>query len=240
MPNVPYPTHGLAPRTVLGRKVWDQMRKQCYADAGHHCEVCGAEGVMHAHELYDIDYENQIVTFKRCVCLCPLCHLRCIHTGRALTLYKKNSPLMTRSALIEGAEHCFKLIHKYNSTHRSSEPLRVFSAWLDYAKESEIEQVMEELFDKYEMKFYKVNQKWYDSKHWGNWRLVIDGKVFPTPYANVEEWQAAMEKNNKARTPEFTNPFSGGIYDEVDKILNNREGKEKNGSIKTDAVEGDG
>lgn len=234
MPNVPYPTHNLAPRTVLGRKVWDEMRRKCYDDAGHRCEVCGAEGVVHAHELYDIDYENQTVTFNRCVCLCPLCHLRCIHTGRALTLYKKNSPLMTRSALLEGAEHCFKLIHDYNSVHRSSEPLRVFSAWLDYAKQPELTETMEDLFKKYEVKFYKVQQKWYDSKHWRKWKLIIDGKEYPTPYASVEEWQKAMEKNNKKRTPEVYNPFKGGIYDEVEKILQEWEGKEKNGSVKID------
>lgn len=234
MPNVPYPTHNLAPRTVLGRKVWDEMRRKCYDDAGHRCEVCGAEGVVHAHELYDIDYENQTVTFNRCVCLCPLCHLRCIHTGRALTLYKKNSPLMTRSALLEGAEHCFKLIHDYNSVHRSSEPLRVFSAWLDYAKQPELTETMEDLFKKYEVKFYKVQQKWYDSKHWRKWKLIIEGKEYPTPYASVEEWQKAMEKNNKKRTPEVYNPFKGGIYDEVEKILQEWEGKEKNGSVKID------
>lgn len=219
MPNVPYPTHNLAPRTVLGRTVWDQMRKQCYAAAGHRCEVCGAEGAMHAHELYDIDYANQTVTFNRCVCLCPLCHLRCIHTGRALTLYKHNSPLMTKTALLEGAEHCFKIIHEYNSTHRSSAPLRVFSAWLDYAKEEDLTKEMEDLYEKYEMKFYKVQKKWYDEKHWGNWRLIINGKVYPTPYANVDEWQEAMDKNNKKRSPEFENPFTGGIYDEVESFL---------------------
>lgn len=219
MPNVPYPTHNLAPRTILGRKAWDIMRKKCYADAGHRCEVCGADGVMHAHELYDIDYETQTVNFNRCVCLCPLCHLRCIHTGRALTLYKKKSPLMTRSALLEGAEHCFKIIHEYNSQHRSSEPLRVFSAWLDYAKDEDLTEVMEELFERYEVKFYKVQQKWYDSKHWKNWKLIIDGKAYPTPYENVEAWQEAMDKNNKRRTPEFENPFKGGVYDKVEEFL---------------------
>ena len=126
---------------------------------------------------------------------------------------------MTRSALLEGAEHCFKLIHEYNAMHRSSEPLRVFSAWLDYAREEELTEAMEDLFKRYEVKFYKVQQKWYDSKYWKNWKLVIDGKEYPTPYATVEEWQEAMEKNNKKRTPEFKNPFKGGVYDEVEAFL---------------------
>lgn len=149
---------------------------------------------------------------------------------------------MTRSALLEGAEHCFKIIHEYNSTHRSSEPLRVFSAWLDYAKEADISDRMNELFDKYEMKFYKVQQKWYDSKHWSNWKLIIGEEEYPTPYANVEDWQMAMEKNNAKRTGEIVNPFKGGVFDEVDKILSEefKGERRQNGSIKIDAVEGDG
>lgn len=126
---------------------------------------------------------------------------------------------MTRSALLEGAEHCFKIIHEYNSQHRSSEPLRVFSAWLDYAKDEDLTEVMEDLFERYEIKFYKVQQKWYDSKHWKNWKLIIDGKAYPTPYENVEAWQEAMDKNNKRRTPEFENPFKGGVYDKVEEFL---------------------
>ena len=41
MPNLPYPTHGLAPRTVLSRTTWDFMRKYCYEQADYTCEVCG-------------------------------------------------------------------------------------------------------------------------------------------------------------------------------------------------------
>lgn len=219
MPNIPYPLHNVAPRTILGRKVWDEMRKKCYADAKHKCEICGAEGKMHAHELYDIDYTTQTAIFKRCVCLCPKCHVKCIHTGRALTLYKKRSPLMTKEALLDGAEHAFKIIYEYNATHRSSEPLRVFSTWLDYMKEPDLKPYMEELIEKYEMAFYSVSQKWYDSKHWWKWSLVIGDKEYPTPYANKQEWEEAMAINNEKRKPEIKNPFTGGIYDEMDKIL---------------------
>lgn len=97
--------------------------------------------------------------------------------------------------------------------------MRVFSAWLDYAKEEDLTEAMEDLFEKYEVKFYKVQQKWYDSKHWGNWKLIIDGEEYPTPYANVDEWREAMEKNNKQRVKEVENPFSGGVYKDVEAFL---------------------
>ena len=223
MPNIPYPLHKLAPRTVLGRPTWDAMRKKCYADANYKCEVCGAEGTCHAHEVYDIDYEHQTATFKRCVCLCPLCHVRCIHTGRALTLYKHKSPLMPKEALLEGAEHAFKLIYDYNSTHRSSKPLRVFSAWADYLKEPELEPTMRKLIKKYEIQFYKVDDVWYNAENWGKWKLRIGPFVYPTPYADKGEWEEAMTKNNEGRKGEFENPFTGGVFDEVDKFLKEEE-----------------
>lgn len=102
MPNIPKPLHGpgCQPRTVLGATTWNRMRNACYTLAGMKCEICGAKvgtdiekRQLHAHEVYDIDYANGTSTFVRCVALCAECHLACIHTGRALTLYRRGNPL---------------------------------------------------------------------------------------------------------------------------------------------------
>ena len=42
MPNIPKPTHGLAPRTLLGSATWNRMRKHAYAQADDTCEICSA------------------------------------------------------------------------------------------------------------------------------------------------------------------------------------------------------
>ena len=62
MPNLPKPTHALAPRTVLGTSTWDRIRKACYNKADDTCEICGYKPEdahkRHAHEVYSIDYEK--------------------------------------------------------------------------------------------------------------------------------------------------------------------------------------
>ena len=138
MPNIPKPLHSLAPRTLLGSKVWDEMRKGCYALADDTCEICGEKPNVlsrrHAHEVYTIDYAKGVATFAGCFCLDSVCHLACIHTGRTITLYKQNNPLYPKEFLLEGAEKAFKIISAYNQDHPEEEPLRAYSTYIEYLK----------------------------------------------------------------------------------------------------------
>lgn len=126
---------------------------------------------------------------------------------------------MTAEMLLEGAEHAYSLVSKWNKEHTDDEPLRLFSAWLDYEKEPELKDKMVELRTKYDIKFYRVSEKWYKDKYWRNWKLVIGNKEYPTPYQDAEDWADAMEKHNTKRKPEFDNPFNGKIYEELDKFI---------------------
>lgn len=226
MPNVPKPTHSLAPRTVLGNGTWNHMRKRCYFLANYTCEICGAEvgknidkKDYHAHELYSIDYAKGTVTFKRAVGLCALCHTRCIHTGRAFTMYKKGNPFMTANMVLEGAEHAFSLVHKWNTEHPDEEPLRLFATWIEFAKDKRIGEDICRLIEKYDVKFYKPTK---DQAKWQDWKLIIGKKEYPTPYADEKEWEKKMEELNRTQTDNprnFKDPFSGGIFDEIKKTL---------------------
>lgn len=220
-PNIPYPMHSMAPRTVLSGSTWDFMRKKCYMDADYKCELCGGDHRINAHELYSIDYATQQATFVRCICLDQTCHQYGIHTGRALTLYKQGHPLYTAERLLEGAEHTFIIISSWNKAHPDEEPLRVFSAWLDYLKQPKLKEPMDALIKKYDIKFYKINDKWWDRKHWGNWGLLVGNKWYRTPYENWEAWEQAM-KEKSARSDDdhgVTDPFAGDIYDEIKSLL---------------------
>lgn len=226
MPNIPYPLHNLAPRTILGPKTWNAMRRYCYTQANDTCEVCGyAPEDKHqrqAHELYDINYASQSAKFVRTICLCSKCHLMCIHTGRALTLYKKENPIYTAEQLLDGAEHCFKIIDDWNKEHPEEEPLRVFSAWLDYMKQDELKDRMEKLIEKYNVKFYRVSDKWYNSKHWGNWVLNIGTKSHKTKFADKLAWANAMEENNKkqwgSNTGKYESKLKNQYGDELEQM----------------------
>lgn len=217
MPNVPKPLHGPGhqPRTILGTTTWNHMRNRCYFEAGYKCEACGAkvktefydngavkhqyhdDGTipkrnLHAHELYTYDYNKGTAKFERCVALCECCHVRFIHSGRMMTMYEHKDPLMPAEAVLEGIEHGFKQIKDWNDTHKGSEKLRACSVLIDFTTDIEIGHKVQDLIDKYEIEFYMVT----GDAAWSDWKLIIGDKEYPTKYANVKEWEEAMEKNN--------------------------------------------
>lgn len=194
MPNIPKPCHSLAPRTVLGATEWNKMRKECYEFANDTCEICGEcpedKRKRHAHECYIIDYEKGTCTFIGVFCICALDHLGAIHTGRALTLWSKGSPLITKEFLLEGAEKAFSLIHDYNKEHNAD--VRLYSTYIEYLKHDELREPILELVKKYDVKFYSEDPK--KMAKWSEWRLILDGEEYPTPYKNEKEWEKAMEE----------------------------------------------
>lgn len=236
MPNIPRPLHGVNPRTILGASTWNHMRRACYAKADNTCEICGAKPDnlrhRHGHEVYEIDYARGIAKFHRVYCVCALCHLACIHTGRALTLWKKNNPLYPTEFLLQGAEHAFKIISEYNKDNPGAD-LRAYSTFLDYLKYDELKESMEKLIKKYDIKFYKEVEDMVD---WGDWKLIIGSREYKTPYASEKEWKESMEEKEEKDTARIAQKnleknFSGDIYDEIDKIINKEvkhEGPKRN------------
>lgn len=222
MPNIPKPLHLINPRNLLGKQTWDRMRKFAYSQADDTCEICGNKPEnlrnRHGHEVYDIDYVNGTVTFKKVCCLCSLCHLGGIHTGRAITLYKQGNPLYPKEFLLEGAEHAFEIINAYNQDHPDAD-LRAYSTYLEYLKQPELEKPMRDLIEKYNIKFYEENTK--VMAEWPKWKLIIGSREYPTPYANEEEWQAAMAEHSKFDSARAIaeNPFKGDGFSAVDDIL---------------------
>lgn len=222
MPNVPHPLHGLAPRTILGTTTWNHMRNRCYYEANYICEACGAkvkteyyedgsvhhqyhdDGTiakrnLHAHELYTYDYEKGTAKFERCVALCECCHVRFIHSGRMLTMYKKGDPLTTAERVLEGLEHGFQQVKQYNDEHKGSEKIRVYYTIIDYVELEELSDKVKELIDKYEIEFYIPNGEMYPLGNpvWEGWKLTIGNREYPSPYHSRKEWEKKMEENNK-------------------------------------------
>ena len=234
MPNLPRPTHALAPRTLLGTGTWNHIRKACYAEANNTCEICGDKPEnlrhRHAHEVYEIDYEKGTVKFVRAFCICALDHLACIHTGRAITLYKQNNPLYPKEFLLEGAEKAFKTIAEYNKDYPEAD-LRAYVTFLEYLKCDELKEPMEELIKKYNIKFYMEDTK--KMAKWKEWKLIIGDQEYPTPYKDEDAWKEAMEERGKQDTARILQKnieekFSGGVYDELNKLLKEDQKDESN------------
>ena len=228
MGKIPRELHGpgCQPRTIYGDKAWNATRKQCYADAGYICEACGQDGSekrgLHAHELFKIDYAKGTSEFIGCVALDPECHLYIIHTGRALTLYKRGNPIYSAERLLRGAEKCFRLLDGWNSTHRSSKPLRAYGTFLEYLKQDELSPDMEKLIKKYDIKFWLEDPK--KRAPWDKWKLILDGEEYPSPYSNEKEWKEKMQELDKSDPGRhIEDPFSDQVFQDLAQLLKEKK-----------------
>lgn len=62
-------------RNHVGRTKWDKIRKKCYAEANHRCEICGGKGKkwpVECHERWKF-VDNKII-LEGFIALCPSCH----------------------------------------------------------------------------------------------------------------------------------------------------------------------
>lgn len=195
MPNVPAPLFNRAPRTIEPNK-WNIIRKRCYRDADYKCQACGnALGikVIHAHELYSYDYVKRRATFERCVALDPLLHTIFIHSGRALTLHESGDKTMTASHLLKVAERGFAIVDKWNREHPEAEPLRVSDTFLNWAESPKLAKGVRQLFERYNVRFYRVPNKSFSAAHWGEWRLAYNGNLYEPLYESMEDF---IERRN--------------------------------------------
>lgn len=62
-------------RTKIPNKEWDKIRKQSYADANHKCAICGADGRLNCHEIWEYDDKKRIQKLKGFIALCNDCHM---------------------------------------------------------------------------------------------------------------------------------------------------------------------
>lgn len=83
--SIPLSLWGVNLRDKLGPVTWARVRSDCYARAGHVCEICGDVGPKHpveCHEIWEYDGERRIQKLVGFIALCPACH-EVKHYGRA-------------------------------------------------------------------------------------------------------------------------------------------------------------
>lgn len=61
-------------RKILSEDEWDKIRKQSYSEAGNKCSICGTEGRLNCHEIWEYDDKNNIQSLKGFQALCDNCH----------------------------------------------------------------------------------------------------------------------------------------------------------------------
>jgi hypothetical protein len=117
-PTNPRPLSGLNPRTIKGKKWWDQKRTLAYIENNQCCWACGISRNdvlgenkwLEAHEVFDIDYAKGRAELKKIVALCPYCH-KYIHSSRLQTLVARGT---------EVGDYLEKIIRYGNSVLKKS------------------------------------------------------------------------------------------------------------------------
>lgn len=204
MPNIPKPIQGdrCQPRSIMGRTAWDLCRKKTYYLANYKSQISGidlsAPGQSQCHELFSYNYTDGLATFDRYVCISPLEHIYFIHSGRALTFYKKGDFRYSAKKLLEGAENGFRLIHEWNQAHPDEPQLKPYATFVGYLDFSDLAPTMEHLIEKYKISFWAEDPR--SLAEWGKWRVRIGNREYPTPYKDHEAWEQAMEKRNVKET----------------------------------------
>jgi hypothetical protein len=163
-PNIPKPLHGLAPRTLVKAKEWNEIRREAYGKNNYHCWACGVYRAydlanlrfdndfgesLDAHESYTIDYKAKTVELKEIVALCKNCH-NYVHSGRLNSMFEKGEV---------DAEDC----------------------WIVYTHGDSV------LIDGGLIPINTVDEKTYQEE-WGEWKLLFRGKDYGSIWKDYWDW----------------------------------------------------
>lgn len=180
-PNIPKPLHTVNPRTILGKKWWDDVRQFAYTRHDFRCYACGTPKQnasyhqwLEAHEDYDIDWETGKVELREIVALCHSCH-NFIHSGRLYTIYLNGE--IGKDKIKDILDHGFDICKRNNIKP-------YYGAYLvQYMMEGYPEELAEQ---------FAIKDGWYPNKmaEWDKWHLVVEGKSYYSPFKNLEEWKS--------------------------------------------------
>jgi hypothetical protein len=69
-------------RNNMDRKDWDRIRYETYANHGDKCGICGYEGRLNCHEIWEYDEKKCVQRLVGFIALCDMCH-HVKHIGHA-------------------------------------------------------------------------------------------------------------------------------------------------------------
>jgi hypothetical protein len=59
---------------LLPREQWDRLRRQVYRQAGYRCQICGREGRLFSHEIWQLNFDTDWQWLRGFQALCENCH----------------------------------------------------------------------------------------------------------------------------------------------------------------------
>lgn len=85
-------------RNKVSKEEWDKIRKKSYFDANHKCSICGADGKLNCHEIWEYNDKEHIQKLNGFIAICDNCHM-IKHIGFANI--QANKGLLDMKKLIE-------------------------------------------------------------------------------------------------------------------------------------------
>lgn len=92
---IPYSNWQHNLRTLFTKQVWDEIRHKVYKRYNYKCGICGANGMLHCHEVWSYDDKKHIQKLVGFIALCPQCHM-IKHIGMAGVLASQGKLDMER------------------------------------------------------------------------------------------------------------------------------------------------
>ena len=178
-PHVPKPLHGVNPRDIMGRTLWDKTRLNAYASTDYHCVACGVakhEAKKHkwleAHEYWNIDYMTGTCSVTSIEPVCHYCH-NFIHSGRLSVIVGKEK---SKKEVVDILEHGFRILSEHN--------LKAFQFTVSLAKKLGA--------NTYGVQGYApvVNE----NLKWSDFKLVYEGNEYRSKFNDIEEWYCHYNK----------------------------------------------
>lgn len=71
---LPYSSRRASLANLLPPGQWNRIRRYVYRRARYHCKICGREGRMYCHEIWEFNEQTGYQYLMGFECLCQLCH----------------------------------------------------------------------------------------------------------------------------------------------------------------------
>jgi len=178
---IPRPMHGVNPRSIMGKKWWDEERKRAFEYNNYHCHCCGVYkrdakffSWLEGHEIYRVDYAKCRMVFRGVVALCHACHA-VVHAGRTTQLYLNER--MTEDKFDAIVKHGQALFKKY----KLDKPIAFRFMELIYQGQF-VEDANAIISEEYK------DTKPLNLNRWDEWRLWFQGKLYPPKHKTMDAW----------------------------------------------------
>lgn len=174
-PLIPPPLHGVNPRTIMGKAAWDEERRRVYRKYGFTCAACGVNGRdafpvtrLEAHERFRVDYRARRMELIGMEPVCPACHAF-IHGG--LLEIRLRSGQMSREIVRRILSHGVSVLAAIGGT---------------------VPQAAHHLCGRLGVRHGLRVAAPPPATRWSGWRLLWDGREYPSPYPTEADWRRKM------------------------------------------------